>query len=188
MKSVLISIQPYWVFLIIAQKMGWDYPACKTIEVRKNYPQDEAWDKTVKIYCSKNPESFKRIPERFRFLMEPYMGKIIGEFVCDKITTAEYGCYYKLATPETQISASELMKYANDKPVYGWHINNLKIYDTPKKLSEFNKPCTASDIPVDCRSCRFYFAGTDFAEPRCKDGERVVKRPPQSWSYISTEF
>ncbi len=38
MKSVLISIQPYWVFLIIARLMGWNIPQEKTVEVRKDYP------------------------------------------------------------------------------------------------------------------------------------------------------
>jgi len=37
MKSVLISIQPYWVFLIIARLMGWNIPQEKTVEVRKDY-------------------------------------------------------------------------------------------------------------------------------------------------------
>lgn len=37
MKSVLISIQTYWVFLITAQLMGWNIPQEKTIEVLSMY-------------------------------------------------------------------------------------------------------------------------------------------------------
>ncbi len=44
MKSVLISIQPYWVFLIIARLMGWNIPQEKTVEVRKDYPKDGILD------------------------------------------------------------------------------------------------------------------------------------------------
>ena len=40
MKAVLMSIQPYWVFLIIARIMGWKIDKEKTIEVRKNFPKD----------------------------------------------------------------------------------------------------------------------------------------------------
>ena len=40
MKSVLIAIQPYWVFLIIATKMGWEIDQEKTVEVRKSFPKD----------------------------------------------------------------------------------------------------------------------------------------------------
>lgn len=69
MKSVLISIQPYWVFLIIARLMGWDIPQEKTIEVRKDFPKDPAWNKRVHIYCSKNKESFDRIPKTMSRLL-----------------------------------------------------------------------------------------------------------------------
>ena len=48
-KSVLISIQPYYVFLIIAKTMGWDIPQEKTIEVRKTVPKDKDWNKKVII-------------------------------------------------------------------------------------------------------------------------------------------
>ena len=59
MKSVLISIQPYWVFLIIAKTMGWNISEEKTVEVRKNHPQSENWDKVAKIYCSKDKKVFQ---------------------------------------------------------------------------------------------------------------------------------
>ena len=67
MKSVLISIQPYYVFLIIAQLMGWDIPQRKTEEVRKDLPKDKAWNRNTHIYCSKNLKSFKACgPQKIR--------------------------------------------------------------------------------------------------------------------------
>lgn len=84
-KSVLMAGQPYWVFLIIARKMGWDIPQEKTIEVRKDCPKDKAWNERAHIYCSKNRKSFNRIPKQYQPLMEKYLGKIIGEFICDRI-------------------------------------------------------------------------------------------------------
>lgn len=40
MKEVLISIKPYWVFLIIAKTMGWNIDKEKTVEFRKTCPKD----------------------------------------------------------------------------------------------------------------------------------------------------
>lgn len=85
MRSVLISIQPYWVFLIIAKMLGWKTDKEKTIEARKSYPKAENWDKVVKIYCSKDERSFSKIPKEYQPLMERYLGKVMGEFVCDQL-------------------------------------------------------------------------------------------------------
>lgn len=63
MKSVLIAIQPYYVFLIIARLMGWSLQQEKTVEVRKDYPKASDWNKVTHIYCSKNRKSFNRIPK-----------------------------------------------------------------------------------------------------------------------------
>lgn len=91
-KSVLISIQPYYVFLIIARLMGWNIPQEKTIEVRKDFPKDSAWNKRAYIYCSKNRKSFNRIPKQYQSFMEKLLGKVIGEFACDRIE--EYNCEF----------------------------------------------------------------------------------------------
>ena len=85
MKSVLKSIQPYYVYLIIARLMGWDIPQEKTIEVRKDFPKDSAWNKKTLIYCSKNRKSFNRIPKEYQPLMARFLGKVIGQFVCNNI-------------------------------------------------------------------------------------------------------
>lgn len=90
MKSVLISIQPYWVFLIIAPLIGWNIPQEKTVEVRKNFPKDLDWNKVVHIYCGKNGKSFNRIPKEYQPFMEKFLGKVIGEFVCDRVDKYEW--------------------------------------------------------------------------------------------------
>lgn len=151
MKSVLISIQPYYVFLIIAQKMGWDITKEKTVEVRKDYPKDKAWNRTTHIYCSKNRKSFNRIPKEYQSLMEKYLGKVIGEFMCDFIDenypiinqiTKQF--FYldewvkgKVNRSNTCLTVEQLNAYGKGKTLYGWHITDLKIYDKPKELGEF---------------------------------------------------
>lgn len=85
MKSVMISIKPYWVFLIIAKTMGWHIYSEKTVEVRKTCPKDKEWNKIIKIYCTKDKKSFNDIPKKYQPFMKRFLGKVIGEFVCDYI-------------------------------------------------------------------------------------------------------
>lgn len=85
-----MSIQPYWVFLIIATKMGWNISKEKTIEVRKTFPKDGNWDKVVKMYCSNNKKSFSMIPKEYQPLMKQFLGKVVGEFVCDLIESDDH--------------------------------------------------------------------------------------------------
>lgn len=182
MKSVLISIQPYWVFLIIARTIGWNIPQEKTIEVRKDFPKDSTWNKKVHIYCSKNRQSFNRIPKEYQLLMEKFLGKVIGEFVCDEIEKFVVGSLTCDDVEEKAcLSYKEICDYFYgdnyDNTVrvgYGWHIYDLKIYDTPKALGEFYKICCKK-----CDTCNFY----DESYGACY-WDACLTRPPQSWFYI----
>ena len=196
MKSVLISLQPYWAFLIIAKKIGWDIDHEKTVEVRKNFPKDLGWDKKSIIYCSKDKCSFNRIPKKYQPLMEKFLGKVIGKFVCDKIYqySTTQNCNGVDITDEEMTKASCLTKEdieayefsAEAKEnciykigVYGWHISNLVIYDKPRELSEFkkiNRECWYADLGLAKRDC-----------PECKHVGCFVQRPPQSWCYVESE-
>ncbi len=181
MKAIILAIQPYYVFLIIAWHMGWDIPQHKTEEVRKDFPKDIAWNKIVHIYCSKDRKSFNRIPKQYRSLMAKFLGKVIGEFVCDYIRKGGADnlvqAYYHNNPDETCLTDQELVIYANlGEPLFFWHISDLKICDKPKELSEFRTRCR-----ISCFSCKnpLYSDGT------CE--ERNVKkivRPPQSWCYV----
>lgn len=57
---------------------------------------------------------------------------------------------------------------------YAWHISNLKIYDKPKELSEFRKPC---DCFLDCLKCK----KGKISDLSCR-GQKTT--PPQSWCYV----
>ena len=124
-------------------------------------------------------------------------GKVIGEFICDKVIRT---CGWRLrgdtqqcakrTVAETELpklaclTIDEIVDYAGseNREVVGWHISDLKIYDKPKELSEFYRPCSYSGI---CYSCnRFRPNGTPNDKPNdfC-DGE--ITRPPQSWQYIN---
>ncbi len=195
MKSVLISIQPYYVFLIIARLMGWDIPQEKTVEVRKDYPKDSAWDKRVHIYCSKNRKSFNRIPKQYQPFMAKLLGKVVGSFVCDSIRKGRADnsvqAYYHNNPDETCLTDQELVLYANvGKPLYFWHISDLKIYDKPKELGEFSVSCHKDDCEK-CGSCPHLetlhgsFPCEDSGEEWCGVGNiKPITRPPQSWRYV----
>ena len=89
MKSVLRSIKPYWLYLILVGK--------KTIEIGKNFPTAKDWDKKVHLYCSKDLKSFNRIPQNDQGWMIKYLGKIACTMRCDGIETY---CYDYCPHPE----------------------------------------------------------------------------------------
>lgn len=198
MKSVMISIKPYWVFLIIAKTMGWNIDKEKTVEVRKTYPQDDEWDKVGKIYCTKDKKSFNHIPKKYQPFMEKFLGKVIGEFVCDRIDTIrkrgiddnfDY-CYLSLdkwenddiepeitAVKNSCVLKDDLNDYGkNSRMLYGWHISNLKLYDKPKGLGEFEKPCNRN-----CFTPCPHYRGKEY---ECE--KPIITRPPQSWCYVES--
>ena len=153
MKSVLISIQPYWVFLIIAKAMGWKIDKEKTIEVRKNFPKAEDWNKLVEIYCSKDKKSFNLIPKKYQPLMQKFLGKVVGRWVSNYIEEYKFNWIELTAygskdftitqnsLKKTCLSKQDLInygcgEYGHKETLYGLHISDLKIYDKPILLKE----------------------------------------------------
>lgn len=77
-------------------------------------------------------------------------GKVIGEFVCDMVEKLEEhieegGLYYTLKNDFNEavmLDNWQLHDYGKGKPIYGWHISDLIIYDEPRELSEYkiNRP------------------------------------------------
>lgn len=149
-KAVLISIQPKWCELIA--------DGYKTVEIRKSRPKLETPFK-VYIYCTKDKENCGAA-----------QGKVIGEFLCDKIYTYTTCLAFQSDIDISEndviklscLSKDEIADYEYSSPVkefsinhigvYCWHISDLVIYDTPKELSDFGKT-----------------------------------RPPQSWCYVEEE-
>lgn len=176
MKAVLLSIQPYYLFLIIAKKMGWNINKEKTVEVRKTFPKDENWNKVVKMYCTKSKNSFSKIPEEYQPLMKQFLGKVAAEFVCDDISKNFVGYrlgvegYFNLKDV-AGLTMGELMNYGCWEILFGWHISDLVIYDEPKELSEFSRHDDTYDNA-------FGWAFEDRAK------STAIKRPPQSWCYV----
>lgn len=199
MKSVLLSIQPKWCELIANGE--------KTIEVRKTAPKLQTPFKCY-IYCTNGEmlydlknETYLKIGRRYALgesksnkveqTVPPFVNrKVIGEFVCDRIDEVQCNngiqAYYN-NREETCLSDFELRLYATvGKPLYFWHISDLKIYDTPKELGEFypykgsvwdkckNQKCHTSNF--DCYKC--------IVMPLTRP---PLTRPPQSWCYVEAK-
>lgn len=154
MKAVLISIQPKWCEIIVSGK--------KTIEVRKTRPKIETPFK-VYVYMTKHKWIFKLLP----FLKNRF-AKVIGEFVCDDIIVDERGENADVFSKYAQLSLVEQKKYGANKPLFGWHITDLKIYDKPKELKEFGN--------YKIEWVEWYNSNDRVFCP--------ITRPPQSWCYV----
>lgn len=90
---------------------------------------------------------------------------------------------------EMCLSAQELFDYIGvGKHLYTWHISNLKIYDKPKELSEFQaynfKSMNGTNVCGNY-DCKYYQdSGSYMIPPSCaKNGCRITC-PPQSWQYV----
>lgn len=73
------------------------------------------------------------------------------------------------------MTLDEQKVYGQDKPLYGWHISDLKIYGKPKELNEFIKPCLYGGSP--CKVCEYY---SDYSG-ECRN---IITRSPQSYVYV----
>lgn len=167
-KAVLISIRPEWCEKIINGQ--------KTIEVRKTRPK---LDTPLKCYIYEtkaiNHHSILvDLDGEQRTIFEKGRGKIIGEFICDKIIKAECGEYVKIPANQRGMGAYELLNYADEKTVYGWHISNLVIYDKPKPLDWFRQ----------CHKCPYGDLQNCTEHEYSCDGTYKLTRPPQSWCYV----
>lgn len=162
----MLSIHPKWCEKIASGE--------KTIEVRKTRPKLKTPFRCY-IYCTQSDDANR---------LRGSQGKVIGEFTCERIVPIEYDggrlwCPTNAAfSPATCLSQAEIIAYIGDKGrCYGWHISNLKIYDTPRELSEFRRACPNSWY---CESCAMHWENNG----TCGNESLQIKRPPQSWCYV----
>lgn len=185
MKSVIISIKPYWVFLIIAKTMGWNIDKEKTVEVRKTCPKDDEWNKVGKIYCTKDKQSFNDIPKKYQHFMKSFLGNVIAEFVCDNIFPVSYtmdGFADAVDCKTSCLSPKDFIAYGKGKALYGWHISDLKLYEEPKDIGEFYK---GGMLSYDDWLYGIY-NGNGGARSSYESYKNAFKlsKAPQSWCYV----
>ena len=182
MKSIMISIQPKWCAKIES--------GVKTIEVRKTRPKIETPFKCY-IYCTFLQKPVYDIwinrGTKNRFLGN---GKVIGEFVCDRINALNgYWLNGEDNLKEsTCLDDAEIMDYIEyiNRTFYLWRISDLKIYDKPKELGEFRKPFPFSKTCLNCelnenRTKKGF--NTEYCS-ECSCFKGCLTRPPRSWCYV----
>lgn len=170
MRAVMISIKPQWCELIAKKQ--------KTIEVRKTRPKIKT---PFKCYIYET----KGLYRGSGGCLFQGLGKVIGEFVCDYIEEyssvqgkikdcTEYQISLQKLCEDIHLSIHEFCFYGNGKPLYGWHISELVIYNEPKNLYEFSKHDNTYDNAF----------GWMF-DDRQKNVQ--LTRPPQSWCYVEAK-
>ena len=184
MKSILISIQPQWVSKILNKE--------KLVEIRKTMPKCELPCK-VYIYCTKskptlqyfyNWQNYKPVSEHSTWASgrtlnvgEYGNGKVVAEFTFNEFEDFskweyDFGALVRYLDiwAGTKGNYPFLIDYLKgQKKGYAWHIDNLKIYDKPKELSEFTH-----NVPNYSNGVVMYSLKK---EP--------LKRPFQSWGYVN---
>lgn len=168
MTEIMLSVRPKWCELIASGQ--------KTIEMRKTRPKLQTPFKCY-IYCTRAKRGEKLysngtvIVKDTQKLLDPsirypgskifqrWNGKVIGEFVCDRIINVDCDSVAPFDKDldsyiyrQICIDREQFLEYARFRCCFGWHISDLIIYDKPKDLSDFG-----------------------------------IKRPPQSWCYVEKE-
>lgn len=193
MKSILISIQPQWVEKILNREKI--YEIRKTIPKEwKEYLRGKTSVKPAPskwyIYCTKAKKPYQdkdcvredwltvAHPITKEFILganygECLNGKIIAEFTLKNIS---YWQPYWIPevmhicdiSEKSCVSIEDLMKYCGNGIIYALHIDDLKIYDKPKELSEFS----STSKRMKGKESRF--------------ASHLLQRPPQSWCQVKS--
>lgn len=194
MKSILLSIKPKYVELIASGQ--------KTIEVRKSAPQEVPFKCYIYEsrngghrckHCNEKDSCYSYAPKNVGCYNG--RGKVIGEFICDKVdkiiplqqtyynyiglpiaTITEYGIWND-DLPQMCLTKKEINDYGKGKTLYGWHISDLKIYDKPRELNEFSRPCSYNGLCFSCKRTSFKKDGNLLCNTK-------ITRPPQSWMHV----
>lgn len=178
MKAVMLSLRPQW-----AEKI---FNGEKTIEVRKTAPKLEA-PFTVYVYQTKlkvnKGDSFMVVDALNENLG---CGKVIGSFVCDRVTCCQAYCgesgekhltnLFGDEVKRTCLTEHEMFDYIVGKGKkegtgWLWHITEPKLFDKPRALSEFGNYKT--------EWVQWYHSDDKVFYP--------LTRPPQSYCYVEVQ-
>lgn len=166
MKSILQSIKPLHCENIAI--------GIKKYELRKSKPNIPIPFK-VHIYETKDKKFINMAVyepnNNIKFEHAP--GKAIAEYICDEMIEWTEDMRPPVPLSKICLSYSQIRKYGGNKTLYLWHISDLKIYDKPKELSEFQRACNHEN----CGKCKRPIT----EKLSCTAG---LNRPPQSWCYV----
>lgn len=187
MKAVMISIRPEWGEKILKKQ--------KVLEVRRTAPLLRPPFKCY-IYLTRGEfvllkehiddiafTGYQSVPDKLHILNR----KVVAEFVCDRIECLKApdlpwsdpnGERERRICNESCLTFDQIAEYGKGSNLWGWHISEMKMFEEPKEIKEFHKPC-GINRPILCYICRHY--STDFH--RCTN----YINTPQSWCYVEAE-
>ena len=195
MREIMISIQPQWVEKILNGEKTIEIrktiPKCElpckvyiycTNSKRKYLRKLEAYNQTIFITENKDivgrTDKVKSIIGEYSTFCESggFNGKVVAEFTCDFILNGKEDAQtWEYISENSCVPSRDLYKYCGENEdeeinyCYGWHIDNLKIYDKPKELSDFTH-----NVPDYSNGVVMYSLKP---EP--------LKKPFQSWGYVN---
>lgn len=189
-KSILLSVRPEWVEKILNGKKtievrkqfpkdykGWVYIYCTKGEPYLYYNWNTDTYSTTTLKDLKNGWSRVCSPNnRLRAYQNGTVltnGRVVARFWCDYVDILNYvNNDYSCLTPqhydickESCLEPNEIYSYLNKKTGYAIHISEIEIFDEPRELSEFDRPCKHWDNEHQCyssnlvcyaESCKFY--------------------------------
>lgn len=196
MIEVIASIEPKWCEKI--------FDGSKTIELRKTAPKQAPFK--VYVYCTMGSQYEalvvnKRGAARFPCCnwkraipvgCEIGNGKVIGEFICSTTQTlfydsdVRYGIdfpneYAKKIMKGTCLTLFEMSEYLKGKDGAMWYITKPRLYDKPRPLTVYHRPCPNG---LHCDSCGMH---NEHPIPFCGNYALQITRPPQSWMYAEDQ-
>ena len=198
MKAIMISIKPQWIEKILngektieirktmpkcelpckvyiyctKPRKWWRYSSC-------GYTSDELlWKTKDKIKMCDGFEFYYEIQDCIVI-----NGKVVAEFTLNKVNILErdlndwlpknrYDVSNELLK-DINLNQNELWNYGQGKTLYAWRIDDLKVYDKPKPLQVFFRPCGDCD-KKDTDRCIY-------EDSYCR---AKVIRPPKSYCYV----
>lgn len=202
MKAIMISIKPQYVEKILNGEKTIEIrktmPKCElpckvyiycTKSKTKYLRKLEAYNKTTFITENKDvigqTDKVKSILGEYATFCESggFNGKVVAEFTLNKADTLErdlndwlpknrYDISNELLK-DINLNQNELWNYGQGKILYAWHIDDLKVYDKPKLLQVFFRPCGDCD-KKDTDRCIY-------EDSYCR---AKIIRPPQSYCYV----
>ncbi len=196
-EAVLQSVQPKWCEMIISGRKTVELrktrPKCETpfkvyiycTKSKEHFVHGGIVESLDDLYRMPNGTIKHGYSGELICCDEPYTknnflnGKVIGEYICDSIEDYskwefDLPSLYRHIKLHSCVDYDMLYEYFPTKKGYGWHISNLVIYDKPKELKEFKRPCIKNN---NCISCSRY----DYMSGNCHN---EIQKPPQSWCYV----
>lgn len=120
--------------------------------------------------------------EKAEKIWDVFNGNVIGEFWCDTIITDKTFGHDALFNKAACMTDAEVAAYCVNNEMYGFHISNLEIYDCPKSLSVFKKPCDKNCSKCDYLDTQEIGAYENTRE--IKTCLNIITKAPSSWCYV----